>query len=59
MGRGTRREHYNNSGENTVAWTEWQQVTAKEMGDSRYILEVNSGLSDGLEVWREVRESLE
>lgn len=40
-----------------VAWIEWQQLTAKEMGDSRYILEVNSGLSDdGLEVWLEVRE---
>lgn len=39
-----------------VARIEWQQLTAKEMGDSRYILEVNSGLSDGLEVWLEVRE---
>lgn len=35
----------------TVAWIEWQQLTAREM------VEANSGLHDELAVWPEVREA--
>lgn len=39
-----------------VAWTKWYQLTPREMVDSRYIPNTDSGLSDRLDVGRRVRE---